>query len=71
MVEDGPCRHDPNIFAGMPVHVLRLATMCPSMVFACLTVIVTCWIVTELLSCILTYMFPQSLTSCRNLLINK
>ena len=53
MVEDGPCRHDPNIFAGMPVHVLRLATMCPSMVFACLTVIVTCWMVTELLSFIL------------------
>src|SRR5262249_16260831 len=30
-----------------------LATMCPYIVFACLTVILTCWIVTELLSFIL------------------
>jgi uncharacterized membrane protein len=32
-----------------------LATMCPYIVFACLPVILTFWIVTELLSFILQY----------------
>jgi hypothetical protein len=54
MVEEGPFQNYPNIFAGITVHLLMLATMCPYIVFACLTVILTFWIVTELLSFILT-----------------
>src|SRR4029434_7858715 len=34
-----PFRNHPNIFAGITVHLLMLATMCPDIVFACLTVI--------------------------------
>src|SRR5262249_19209836 len=52
-IEEGPFRNHPNIVAGITVHLLMLATMCPYIVFACLTVILTCWIVTELLSFIL------------------
>src|SRR4030095_1274632 len=53
MIEEGPFRNHPNIFAGITVHLLMLATMCPDIVFACLTVILTFGIVTELLSFIL------------------
>src|SRR6266436_4815111 len=46
------CNH-PDIFAGVTVHLLMLATMCPYIVCASLTVMLTFWIVTELLDFIL------------------
>src|SRR6266436_670487 len=46
------CNH-PDIFAGVTVHLLMLATMCPYIVCASLAVMLTFWIVTELLDFIL------------------
>src|SRR5439155_13031669 len=50
---EGPFRNHPDIFAGITVHLLMLATMCPDIVFARLPVILTCGIVTALLGFIL------------------
>jgi len=53
MVKEGPCGDHPDVFTRMTIHVMMLTTMGPHIIFARLRVVLTCWIVAELLRLIL------------------
>jgi hypothetical protein len=53
MVTEGPCSENPDIFTSRTIHLMMLSTMGPHSVLIRLSVVLTCWIVAELLCLLL------------------